>query len=406
MLFQRECVPVLFSVSLSVFASLLCFGLPAQADQYYDAGLKAFQGRKYADAAAYFEQSIKAAPWESNAFYYCALAYHYKGDFKNAIDKYGQCVERFPGTQACNQSMDALKVIDPGYFKRRSEAAKKDAGRIQTPSQGASSSAAASGTKDMGTVEGDGARVLFRVNGGDKVVDCFINGRSTRAIFDPNTEATSFSRQQLGSLAISPPKGAIEFRCDLKIGGITRRNFPITIDDGGLPAKIGTSFTDTFSVNVDESAKSIDIRKKGGGASGATSVGFSKDGKDMIVQVEVNGRGANMIFDPNGSGLSLDSKQAKGLGLKVDEAETQHHTPGEGPQRGEANWVPDEDRTPQPKLLAVRMKMGPCVQNGVTCKITETSTSKYPTFGADFITGGGYKFDIDYKSSRINLTRK
>lgn len=387
-------------------ASVLVPVLPAQADQFYDAGLKAFQGKKFAEAAAYFEQSIKAAPWESNAFYYCALAYHYKGDFKNAIDKYGQCVERFPGTQACNNAMDALKRIDPGYFKRRVDAvAKADAaGRASSGKQGGTTAAA---EKDMGTVEGDAARVLFRLNGGDRVVDCFINGRSTRAIFDPNSESTSFSRQQLAALAITPPKGSIEMRCDVKIGGITRRNFPVTIDDGGMPAKIGTSFTDSFSVNVDDNAKSIDLRKKTSGGIGATSISFTTDNKsNIIVPVEVNGRSAQMILDPGGSGLSMDAIQAKGLGLKTDDAETQHRVPGEGPQRGEAGWVPDEDRAPQAKLLAVRLKLGPCVQNGVTCKINETSDAKYPTVGADFITGGGYKFDIDRRSRRLTLTRK
>ena len=53
------------------------------ADQYFDAGLKSFKVKNYTEAARYFEQSIKNAPWESNSFYYCALTYHYKGDFKS-----------------------------------------------------------------------------------------------------------------------------------------------------------------------------------------------------------------------------------------------------------------------------------------------------------------------------------
>lgn len=374
------------------------------ADASYDAGLKAFQSRKYADAAAYFEKSIKAAPWESNSFYYCALSYHYMKDFKRAAEKYGDCVERFPGSPACNQALEALKVVDPGYLKRKATAvATAEAAAATKPKSG---SAAASG-QDKGTVEGqDQTRVLYRLSGTDKVVDLRINGRSTRAILDENAEDTTFSRQQLSSVSINPDKGASEFKCEIAVGGAVRKNFPISVSDSGQAAKIGNSFLDAYTVTVNESGKFIDLKRKAGGGAGAASVGFSRDGKDIMVSVEINGRASNMAFDPNSDGLSFNTRQAKSAGLKVDDADSVHQAPGEGPQRGEPGWVPLEDRAPGAKILAVRMKVGPVERVNVTCQVTDQFTAKNPKFGADFFAAAGYKYDIDYKTNKITLSRK
>ena len=398
---------VIIKSSIGIFAVLAIATAPAMADQFYDAGVKSFQTKKYKEAAAYFEQSIKAAPWESSAFYYCALAYHYLRDFKKASEKYGQCVERFPGTQACNQSMDALKVIDPDYFKRKAAAIKEaeERNRIQGAKTGSSAGGSGPTGKDMGTVEGDQTRVMFHKNQNDMVVSVQVNGRNTPAIFDPNGESTTFSRQQLQSVAINVPKGTIEFRCDITLGGIKRKNFPITIDDSGAAARLGTSFTDQFSVNINEGAKQIDLKRKSASGPNAVAVGFTKDGKTLVVSAEVNGRPTQMAFEPNESGVSFTTKQAKSAGLKVDDADSLHKAPGEGPQRGEAGWVPDEDRAAPPKVLGIRFKFGPVERTNVSCQVSEQGNDKYPKFGADFITGGGYKYDIDYKSSKINFSR-
>lgn len=385
---------------LSAQATVFC------ADQYYDAGLKSFQAKKYKEAAAYFEASIKNQPWESNTLYYCALAYHYGGDFKKAAERYGDCVERFPGTQACTSGLAALKVIDPQYLQRKAAAvaaavaASKNLG-------GSAGGGTGSLAEDKGTVEGDQSRVLFRLSGSDKVVNVRINGRNTVAIFDPNSETTSFSRSQLSSLAINPEKGATQMRCEVGLGTVTRKNFPLTVDDSGAPAKIGNSFLDAFTVNLNESAKSIDLKRRaatGGGASSA--IAFSKEGKNLLINGEVNGRQVRMIFDPDGQGITMTAAQAKAAGLKVDDADAVHQSPGEGPQRGDPNWVPPEDRGTAPKLLNVRMKLGPVEKPSTSCQIIEQGGGSYPKMGADFITGNGYKFDVDYKTSKILLTRK
>lgn len=391
------------------FGAMIFFSaqpLALSADQYFDAGLKSFQAKKYKESVNYFEQSIKNQPWESNTFYYCALAYHYAGDFKKAAEKYGDCVERFPGTQASTSALAALKVIDPQYMQRKAAAvaAATAAAAKMNATAGASSSSQA---EDKGTVEGDQARISYRLVGGDKVVSIRINGRNTPVIFDPNSETTSFSRSQLSALAINPEKGASKMRCEIALGTVTRKNFPITVDDGAQAAKVGNSFLDAFSVNVNESARFIDLKRKNATAGGAASaIAFSKEGKVLLINGELNGHQIRMIFDPEGEGISMTSAQAKSAGLRADEAEAVHQSPGEGPQRGDPNWVPPDERATGPKIMSCRMKIGPVERPNTSLQILESGGAAYPKVGADFISSNGYKFDIDYRSGKILLTRK
>src|SRR5262249_1213176 len=107
----------------------------------------------------------------------------------------------------------------------------------------------------------------------------------------------------------------------------------------------------------------------------------------------------------NGDGVSMSTQQAKSAGLKVDEAEGEHQNPNEGPQRGDPNWVPPEERGAAAKNINVRLKFGSIEKAGVNCKISEAG-AKQPKLGGDFVTSNGYKFEIDYKSNKIILTRK
>lgn len=399
-------------VSLGLIAGTAVFLLTHTsvfADNYADQGMKLFKAKDYAKAAAYYEQSIKNVPWESSPYYYCALSYHYMRDFKKAKEKYALLVEKFPGTEASNNAIAALNQLDPEYMKksaviggRTAPAASSGKGAV------AAAMAAASQGQNNGTVEGQPqARVTFRKNQSDMVVDVRINGRTTRAIFDPNAEATIFSRQQLAALGIQAPKGATEFKGDVDLGGVVRKGAPITIDDSGQPAKIGQSFLEAFNYKVDETSKFIDIRRKGGAgaASSGAEISFTKDGKDIVVTAEINGRGTPMIYDPQGDALEMSSRSAKALGLRVDEAEEKKADPNEGPQRGDPNWVPPEDRPSGPKHLPVRLKFGPMEKVGVNCAISETGP-KYPKFSAGAINDGSWTVDIDYRASKIRINKR
>lgn len=395
-----------FGILTGVLSAFL-FNSAVYADAYAEQGMKLFKQKSYAKAAAYFEESIKNVPWESQPYYYAALSYHYQRDFKKATEKYGMLVEKFPGTEASNNAIAALNQIAPNYLNSKNAAPAGGSGKSAVAAAAAAAGSAAN-KEDKGTVEGQPqTRITFRKNQSDNVIDVRINGRTTRAIFDPNAESTTFSRQQLQALAIQVPKGASEFKGDIDLGGVVRKNAPITVDDSGQPAKIGQSFLEAFTYRIDEVSKYIDIKRKGGTAARGSEISFTRDGKDIIVSVEVNGRAASMVYDSQGGeGVEMNSKQAKSIGLKTDEAEERKVDPNEGPQRGDPNWVSPEDRPSGPKHMPVRVKFGPMEKVGVNCAIVETHAGKYPKFSGNAVNDGSWVIDVDYKTNKIRFTKK
>lgn len=390
-----------FAVATGLVVAVMC-QLPGMAGADFDNGLKLFKGKRYAEAAKSFEKAAAETPWESSPLYYAALAYHYAGDYKHATEKYDGLVQKFPGTAACNNAMAALKVVDPGYFKRKeNERALKAAGQ----SSGSGSGAAAA-AQDTGTVEGElQTRVYFTKQADDKLVDAKVGSRGIRVILDQHGEDTAFTKGQLAALGVQAT--GKQARVDLSIGGVVRKNFPVTVDDNvGSTPRVGNSFLNAFTVDVDSAASFVDLRRKSSGSTQAASgnqVNFKREGKDVIVDVAVNGRTTGMIFDPQGSGIQMSLKAAKALGLKVDEAEEAFRSPAEGPQRGEPGWVPPDERPPASKFIYVqRVKLGPVDKNGAQIQVNEKD-SRYPKVGADLVSG--WKFDIDYQANVIRFRR-
>lgn len=401
-----------FVAVLTAACSVLLSGLAAHALGDFDTGMKLFKGKRYAEAARYFERASNTTPWESSPLYYCALSYHYAGDFKHAIEKYDGLVNKFPGTAAYNNAVAALKVVDPTYFQRKEKEKALETAAVHAAARaaaGASPSAAAgtSRSADKGTVEGDPqTRVYFTKQGDDKLVDVRVGGRSIRVKLDEHAEDTAFSKGQLSALGIQAT--GKEVRADVQVGGVVRKNFPIIVDDAvGANPRLGNSFLSAFSFDIDNAANFIDLRRKQQGGNTAVSSGnslaFRKEGKDILVNVDVNGRPVVMQFEPNGGGgVLMSAKSAKAAGLRVEDAEETVKPASELPQRGEPGWVAPDERTSGPKYLYVqRMKLGPVDRSNVQVQVSDKD-SRYPKIGSDFVSGG-WKFDIDYENNLIRF---
>ncbi|MBY0358747.1 MAG: hypothetical protein K2W82_12155 [Candidatus Obscuribacterales bacterium] len=381
-------------------AGLVC--LPAAwADKYCDEGIKLFQKKDYKKAIGYFEQAIGETPWETKPYYYSALSYHYLGDYKKAAVKYAAIIERFPGTPASQNATQALKALNPGYFRQNPTAG---------GSAGAAPASASSASENTGnsTIEGSQTRVYFNKSGRDMIVDARVNGRGIKVVFDPAAEHTSFSRGQLQALAVPVQAGSKEQRIDLQLGQLTRKNFEVKVDEatGGQP-RLGQSFIGAFAYQVDNGGNWIDLQRKSGssaGSLGKNDVPFVRSGKDILVAVEINGRSLTAAFDPNADGIIIPQKLAKSVGLAADEAEEVKPLPSEGPQRGEAGWVSQDERQSGPKQLVVRrLKFGPVEKSNVTVQLVD-SASRYAKIGADFVST--WRYDVDYSVNVIHFNRR
>src|SRR5215470_15489677 len=105
--------------ALIVVAGAMLASCPAKADQYFNAGVTYFNQKQYQKAVPYFEYALRNSPWDSNAYYYLALSYHYMGDTVRAKQMYRQVVERFGAQPAAALAAAALKKIDPNYQLRQ-----------------------------------------------------------------------------------------------------------------------------------------------------------------------------------------------------------------------------------------------------------------------------------------------
>lgn len=378
-------------------AGLVCLP-PALADKYCDEGIKLFQKKDYKKAIGYFEQSIGETPWETKPYYYSALSYHYLGDYKKAAAKYAAIIERFPGTPASQNATQALKALNPGYFRQNTNVSAPAAGAtVQTAEDSGSS-----------TIEGSQTRVYFSKSGRDMIVDVRVNGRGIKAVFDPAAEHTSFSRGQLQALAVPLKAGSKEQRIDLQLGQLTRKNFEVKVDEatGGQP-RLGQSFIGAFAYQVDNGGNWIDLQRKSGSAAGflgKNDVSFVRNGKDILVPVEINGRPLTAAFDPNSDGVIIPQKLAKSVGLAAEDAEETKPLPSEGPQRGEAGWVSQDERQSGPKQLVVRrLKFGPVEKSNVTVQLVDNA-SRYAKIGADFVST--WRYDVDYSVNVIHFNRR
>lgn len=80
---------------------------PAKAKQYLDYGNKYLQAKQYDNAIKYYAYSIKMQP-TSEAYYYTALAYYYKGDKDNALRNAQYALKLNPSNANAKKLVDSL----------------------------------------------------------------------------------------------------------------------------------------------------------------------------------------------------------------------------------------------------------------------------------------------------------
>ncbi len=80
---------------------------PAKAKQYLNYGNKYLQAKQYDNAIKYYAYSIKMQP-TSEAYYYTALAYYYKGDKDQALRNAQYALKLNPSNSNAKKLVDSL----------------------------------------------------------------------------------------------------------------------------------------------------------------------------------------------------------------------------------------------------------------------------------------------------------
>jgi clan AA aspartic protease (TIGR02281 family) len=394
---------------------MLGANLKASAESDTDAGMKCFQNKDYKGALAHFQKTLAISPTDYNSLYYSAVIYHQTGVLDKAKVHYAKLIQLYPQSDAGKNAAAALGYIDPAYLRRlQPQAGTVSSGSSRSPS---SQQRGADAYSDNSRLPNE-CQVYFEPRGNNMVIDAYVNNRPTKMIFDTGAETVVFGKNHLRELGIAPPQGeptglamgvgaggaqrTWSTRATIKVGQIERHNFPITIQDEmpTLPLLGQTFFKDFYysiqKASGDTGSGSIRFKRKVTATASSTSTGkdsqavpFTRQGNEIVVSVDVNGRTMPMYFDTGAEHCVFSEEQLKQVGVQVpDDA-----------QEGMSMGIAGATRT---RSFSVnRMKLGPIEKTEVPVSVVDDYKMRYPLLGQTFFGDLRYEMDNDAHVLRI-----
>jgi clan AA aspartic protease (TIGR02281 family) len=413
--------------ALSALVTLTALMPPALAEPYYDEGMRRYRARDFKNAAAYFEQSIRNNPSDGDAYYYCALAWHQLKDWQRATARYKDVVNKFPDTDIAEKSTITLRALDPNFGRARaSGGASKSAGVAANPLAGMSAeelyekltgsdnkidvSSCPTTSKVYYTQRDHAAGVEF-------IVSVRLNNRPIPMCFDTGASTIFMGKNHLAQLGIAPPPAGAKpsgygsgvgsstpmpfwtIHTTLQVGDIIIPNCPINVCEN-LPTEplLGQTFLKEFAYTIDYGAKSITFTKKdqlrtaGGGKNDKYAVPFVREGNEMVVDAEINGKPYKMYFDTGAMGIAFAPTDLKALNIEIpDDAEESRSIGVGGSSR---SW----------HFPIRKLKVGPIEKTDIRVGVIEQSRMGKPLLGQDFYAG--WQYTIDNERKLIHFLRR
>ena len=265
----------------------------------------------------------------------------------------------------------------------------------------------------------DQVRIPYRREGNNLVVNAFINGHALEMYFDSGADHTMVYKSQMQSLGLRDPHGATSLsygigdggaqrnwliHTSIKVGQIEHKDFAVAVqDDGGSATTayplLGENFFRGFSYKVlpssDDSRGSILFEKKGVGmnlGNDGSSIPYKDMGRNMIVNVEVNGRTVPMIFDTGASGCCFTWHQwVDQMKMSIPEDAMDSRNVGIA-------------GTTRSKHFNVQsMRLGSIMKNDVPIDIIESGDMPCGLLGNSFF--GDLHIDVDNNAHLIRVRR-
>lgn len=401
------------SIVFGGIASVYLICPMAFAETEAELGIRCYEKKDFKGALSHFNKTLKADPSDYNALYYSAIIYHRTGSTAQAKANYGKLIELYPSTDAAKNAISALRYIDP-KFAARFKPGGSDTLRMATSTSGLRHRPQAESTGDQTSYPNE-CQVFFEDKGNAMVVDAYVNNRPIKMIFDTGAEAVVFGKNHLAELGIAPPKGeptGLSFgvgeggaqsawtgSATVKLGQIEKRNCPIAVHEN-MPTMplLGQTFFKDFQYSIQRrqgegGGGSIRFRRKAGSstslAGDPSAIPFTKQGNEIVVPVQVNGRTMRMFFDTGAEQCVFSENQLKQLGITVpDDA-----------QEGLSVGIAGSTRT---RIFTVpRMKLGPIEKTDVPVSLVDDYQMPYPLLGQTFFGDLRYEFDNDAHVLRL-----
>jgi len=308
------------------------FASPALAGDIA-AAYKAFQSKRYGEAAVGFESYLREHPLDVRATYYAALSYQYLGKTSSALALYRRVAKISPESQMGNYATTILQRLDPAFVKTQEKKEnEKDTARESSTKSSAGLKDARTGlrkpweerkrdtSKDMIP---NVARIYCRKIHKSDEVDVSINGVTVPMMLDTGAPTSIVSRYDVRGLNINfetrpydTYSGGIDLvnrigcwiiPVTIQVGPIIKRDFDLRIMDGRTSPLLGQDFYKEFDLTRD--GTSFVFTRKGfyknfvGGSS--IPFRFMALGNRIIVDVEINGKKHPVILDTGNSAAAL-----------------------------------------------------------------------------------------------------
>jgi clan AA aspartic protease (TIGR02281 family) len=403
-------------------AAIVIYGSMALADPNMEAGIKCYKKKDYKDALVHFQKALKSNPHNYNAMYYSAITYHCLGFTAKAVQTYGKLILSYPNTDAANNAIAALNYLDPKYLHKIHPLPLGQSG-LATPSASPAHTASPRGVQQF-TANGsdldrlpDDCKVYFEPQGNNLLIDAYVNNRPLKMLFDTGAEAVVIGKNHLQELGIQAPEGAAtgfsygvgaggaqktwQTRATIKIGQIERQNFPIIVQENmpTLPL-LGQTFFKDFQYSIergmgDNGNGSIHFRKKAssqaGASNGSETVPFIRQGNEMVVSVQINGKTTPMYFDTGAEHCVFSATQLERIGVQVpDDA-----------QVGMSMGIAGATRT---RIFTIaRMRLGNVEKTDVPVSVVDDYKMAFPLLGQTFF--GDLRYELDNQAHALKIRR-
>jgi clan AA aspartic protease (TIGR02281 family) len=422
---QPSCFFSSGSKGISVALGLLflaSFVQSAPADPYFGAGVQFYQKRDFKKAYSYFVSAAKSNPYDADIIYYEAMTLQQLHNNKEAIKLYASLVSNFSYSNAGKLAGAALNRLDPEYYRQLTKSKSGSATNASTTTIRPHATAGSEGqSPDYASLPSE-ARIPFIKEGRLLVIDASLNNRSLKMFFDTGASGCVFGKNSLTELGLSVPSGpstgtsfgvgssgSIEtwsMPATLKVGNIERKNFEISVlGTMSMRPLLGQTFYKDYEYTIDkqsEDAGTIHFVKKqpagairtaqGNSGRDLYAVPFQRAGRNLIVQVDVNGHPMAMYFDTGAANVAFTVDQLKKANISIpDDAQTTVSSGAGGD-------------TPTQLFLVKRIKMGPIEKSDFQVSAVASAAMQYPLLGQSFF--GDWQYTIDNANSVIRFVRR
>jgi len=386
-------------LALACFATSIALLIPCgrpsgAADANFTYGQALFAKGDFKNASRYFGAAYQSNPRDLTTIRYLATCYQRQGDMANAKKwaDYFTSLQRAQGAgapQQASSTVESVRVVPSGG----------------APSEG-----------NLPEI----CRIPFVKEGRLLTIDASINNRPVRMCFDTGAEQIAFGQnhlegiirgtegQPVGAAAGVGSSGTVPVwvkQVTMKVGSIERRNCPIMIQQN-MPAPamplLGQEFYKDYEYTIDyqgaeKDRGTITFVKKGsstagGPGGGLYSVPFTREGNELVVTVEVNGRPCQMYFDTGAAGIIFTEEQLKKAGVTIpDDAVPEQHGGIGGMTSGKG-------------FALARMRMGPIDKSNVWVSALTSANMRHGLLGQPFYSD--WQYTIDTAHNMIRFVRR